>query len=35
MGAPGGTRTHDLSRHTRALYLVTNRDIPLGKPSRN
>ena len=28
MGAPGGTRTHDLSRHTPALYLVTNWDIP-------
>ena len=27
MGAPGGTRTHDLSCHTWALYLVTNRDM--------
>ena len=35
MGAPGGTRTHDLSCHTPALYRVTNRDIPLGKPSRS
>ena len=29
------SRTHDLPCHTRALYPVTNRDIPLGKPSGN
>jgi hypothetical protein len=31
MGASDGTRTHDLSHSTN----VANRDIPLGKPSRN